>query len=118
MKINKLDNMIGFAVKSGNISLGYKITKADVNNNRVYLIIVAKDVSKNIKEKLEKFIGNKNINYIQYKTKEELGKILGKKEVGVLGIKDINMTKYIIDLIKQEVSYEDIRIIKDIKCKQ
>jgi len=117
MKNNKIDTMIGFAVKSGNISLGYKITKSEINN-RVYLVIVAEDISINIKEKLEKVIENKNIYYIQYKTKEELGNILGKNLVGVLGIKDKNMTKYIIDLIKQEVSYEDIRIIKNIERTQ
>ncbi|MDW7667818.1 MAG: ribosomal L7Ae/L30e/S12e/Gadd45 family protein [Bacillota bacterium] len=113
--MNKIDNMIGFAVKSGNISLGYKITKADIHNNRVYLVVVASDISAKIKEKLENFIGDKNIYYIQYKTKEELGELLGKNLVGVLGIKDENMTNYIIDLINQEVSYEDIRIIKDTK---
>ena len=118
MKNNKIDTMIEFAVKSGNISLGYKITKGEINNNRVYLVIVAEDISINIKEKLEKVIENKNIYYIQYKTKEELGNILGKNLVGVLGIKDKNMTKYIIDLIKQEVSYEDIRIIKNIERTQ
>ncbi len=115
MKMNKIDNMIGFAVRSGNISLGYKITKEDIKNNRVYLVIVAKDVSTKIKEKVENFIGDKDVYYIQYKTKEELGKLLGKNLVGVFGIKDGNMTSYIIDLINQEVSYEDIRIIKDTK---
>src|SRR6056297_390249 len=111
MKINKVNNMIGFAVKSGNISLGYKITKSDIKNNRVFMIIVANDISTKIKEKIETFIENKDIYYIQYSSKEELGKLLGKNLVGVLGIKDRNMTKYIIDLINQEVSYEDIRII-------
>ncbi len=115
MTMNKIDSMIGFAVKSGNISLGYKITKEDIKNNRVYLVIVAKDISIKLIEKIENFIGDKNINIIQYKTKEELGELLGKNLVGVFGIKDRNMTNYIIDLINQEVSYEDIRIIKNTK---
>ena len=115
MKMNKIDNMIGFAVRSGNISLGYNITKADINNDKVYMVIVANDISTKLKGKIENFIGNKDIYYIQYRTKEELGKLLGKNLVGVLGIKEGNMTNYIIDLINQEVSYEDIRIIKDIK---
>jgi len=114
--MNKIDNMIGFAVKSNNIAIGYKLTKKGIQNKKITLTIVAEDLSKTIKEKLDKVLSNENIYYIQYKNKQYLGNIVGKNEVGVIGLKDKNMTDYIIDLINQEVSYEDIRIIKNIKC--
>jgi len=114
--MNKIDNMIGFAVKSNNITIGYKLTKKAINFKKVKLVIVTKDISDSIRAKLNKIVDNEKLYYLEYKNKDYLGKIVGKKQVGVIGIKDRNMTDYIIDLINQEVSYEDIRIIKNIKC--
>jgi ribosomal protein L7Ae-like RNA K-turn-binding protein len=114
--MNKIDNMLGFAVKSNNITIGYKLTKKAVNFKKINLVIVAKDISDSIRKKLDKLLEHENLYYIEYKNKDYLGKIVGKKQVGVIGIKDGNMTDYIIDLINQEVSYEDIRIIKNTKC--
>lgn len=97
-KVNKIYGMLGIARKAGKLVFGYDMAVSLIkSNNAEILVILASDTSdktkKNIVFECEKY-GRK---YIEYGEKLVYGKILNKKEVGVLTITDKNIISYIKD---------------------
>lgn len=78
MDERKIDSLLQISFKAHKIRFGYE------NVNRIKgdtFVIIAKDLSENTKRYiLNRFKGE----IFQYKTKEELGRLFGKNEVGVI----------------------------------
>ncbi len=94
--------MIGLAVKARKASTGTALCIDDLKRNRVKLLFIASDCSENTREKVLSALADKNINTTEVFTKEQLGSIIGKEEISVVGIKDFNFAKGIIDKITKE----------------
>ncbi len=98
--MNNALNFIGLIKKSGNLLIGYNnCEKAIKSNVKVFLVILAEDVSNNTYEFFERLSCNKNFKLIQCFDKKSLGKILGREETGVIGIKDKNLSNSILNKI-------------------
>lgn len=93
--MNKIYAMLGIAKKGGNISLGYDAAVNDIKRGKCILIVLACDASDKTKENIKYACGNQNVEYIEFGEKENLGKYLGRKTVGVLSITDKNIAAYI-----------------------
>ncbi|WP_028950781.1 50S ribosomal protein L7 [Sulfurihydrogenibium subterraneum] len=78
MDEKKIDTLLQLSFRAGKIRFGYE------NINKVKggtFVIIAKDLSENTKRYiLNRFKGE----IFQYKTKEELGRLFGKNQVGVI----------------------------------
>ena len=78
MDERKIDTLLQLSFRARKIKFGYE------NVNKVKgdtFVIIAKDLSENTKRYiLNRFKGE----VFQYKTKEELGKLFGKNQVGVI----------------------------------
>lgn len=94
--------MIGLAVKARKASTGTAICIEELKRNRIKLLFIASDCSENTREKVFSAIADKNIETSKVFTKEQLGSIIGKEEISVVGIKDFNFAKGIIDKITKE----------------
>jgi ribosomal protein L7Ae-like RNA K-turn-binding protein len=77
--MNKIYSMLGLARKGGNISIGFDTTKADIEKNKSFLVIIAEDASEKTKENIIFLCRRHNSKYIEFGEKEILGKSLGKK---------------------------------------
>ena len=96
---NKLVSLIQFAKKSR--SIVYKQSLASlVAKNKIYLIILAKDIAPSSLNDVKKIC--KNVELLYLEDKLVLGELLSKNEVSVFGISNINIAKQIKLLVKEE----------------
>jgi ribosomal protein L7Ae-like RNA K-turn-binding protein len=95
--MHKIYSMLGIARKGGNISIGFDSTKLNIEKNKSFLVIIARDASEKTKKNIQFICDNYNCEYIEFGEKELLGKSLGKKVVSVLSISDKNIASYLLN---------------------
>ena len=96
---NKALSMIGLAAKAGRLSSGETAVENAIKSYNAQLVIVAEDASDNTKKKFEDMCNFRDISIIQFSTKEELGKVLGKEYRASIAIIDENFAKGIKEKI-------------------
>ena len=114
-------NLLGFAARSGKISYGEEDILNGIEKGKIALTLIAKDMSKKSKDRVEKKIINESLNYsrntskrkisqdikvIIVGTKEENSSAVGKINKPIIGIKDRNLAKGIIKSILEEIDGE------------
>lgn len=92
---------LGLIKKSGKIAEGYNKCEELIKKNRICLILFSRDASENTKEKFLNYCSKKGIPSIEDYSKEELGYILGKNEIKVLGITDPNLSRKLLEYWKK-----------------
>ncbi|MEG0034286.1 MAG: hypothetical protein RR578_00240 [Bacilli bacterium] len=99
MNKTKINTLIQFAIRSKSIcfkqTLGFNVYK-----RRVFLIVVASDISQNSRDDIDSI--KKNIPCITLYSKVELGELFSKAEVSGFGIMNVNIAKEINKLVKEE----------------
>lgn len=97
-KINKIYGMLGIARKAGKLVFGYDMTVSLIKgNNSEILVVLASDTSEKTKKNIIFECDKYGRKYIEYGEKLVYGKILNKKEVGILTITDKNIISYLKD---------------------
>lgn len=95
----KIISLIQFAKRSK--SIVYKQSLANlIIKNRIYLIILAKDIAPSSLNDIRKIC--KNVDIIYLENKSTLGELLSKDEVSVFGISNRNIANQIKLLVKEE----------------
>ncbi len=98
--MNNALNFIGIINKSGNLIIGYNnCEKAIKSKVKLFLVIVACDVSENTYELFERLSSSGNFKLVKCFSKKNLGNILGKEEIGVIGIKDYKLSVSMLNKI-------------------
>ncbi|WP_131043113.1 L7Ae/L30e/S12e/Gadd45 family ribosomal protein [Clostridioides difficile] len=102
MKNNKekVLSFLGLATRAGKIVSGDDSTLLDLKKGKVNLILIAEDASNNTKKLFKDKSTFRNIPYLFFSTKGEIGFAIGKSPRAVVGIKDENFSKKIIELIE------------------
>ena len=95
----KIKTMISFAVRARKISFGESVLS---RKGKVKLALMASDASENTSKKYLDKLSYNQIRYIVYGTKGELGEVVNKNDVCLLGIEDPNIAKEIIKIMKEE----------------
>ena len=94
--MNKFYGMLGIAKKAGKLTIGYDTAVFTIKSNAAdILIIVAGDASDKTKKNIIFECNKYNRDYIEYGEKVEYGRILNKKEIGVLAVTDKNIISYL-----------------------
>lgn len=104
MKTNedKIYSLLGLATRAGKIVSGDDSTLLELKRGNVKLVIVAQDSSDNTKKLFKDKSSYRNINYVYFSNKLQLGYAIGKAPRAVLGVKDINFANKILELIKTQ----------------
>jgi ribosomal protein L7Ae-like RNA K-turn-binding protein len=87
---SKLYSFIGLMQKAGKLSSGDDSVEIDIKKGKTKLLIIAQDASENTKKKFENMARYRNIPYIFFGTKENIGLSIGKSSRAVLSIEDEN----------------------------
>ncbi len=98
--MNKIYSLLGLCMKSGNLVSGDDSTLLDIKRNRVHLVLIAEDASENTKKLFKDKCLYRNISYYYFSTKYDLGEAIGKAPRAVIGIRDINFSNKIKELLK------------------
>ncbi|SCN21914.1 ribosomal protein L7Ae family protein [Clostridium sp. N3C] len=95
------DNFLQFLALTkgaGKLIEGYNKCEEKIKHGKVFLCILSKSLSENSYKKFKNLCEKKNIKYIYDYDKEELGSILGRKEINVLGVIDSNMSTRLMEI--------------------
>lgn len=102
MKTDKFHSMLGISKKAGKLLSGNYSVDKYIKLKKVFLVVLATDVSKNTFKKFAALCEQNEIPYIVYSTKELLAKAIGREIVGVIGVTDKGLANALLDAAKEE----------------
>lgn len=100
MMENRIYQMIALCQKARKLVAGEFACKKAVLEKEALLVIVATDASKNTKKLFNDKTSYRNIECVEWGTKENLGSTLGKEPRAVIAIVDINFATKIGQMIR------------------
>lgn len=90
-------SMIGLAKKAGKVAAGGFLAEKAVRDGMAELLVVAEDAAQNIKKKFSNSSAYYEIDYMEYGTKETLGRFTGCENIAVVAVTDPGFAKAIED---------------------
>lgn len=94
---DKILGLIGLAMKAGKVSFGADSVEETIEKGKVKLVILSEESSERTKTKFEELCKKSEIPLIIYGSIENLSKAIGKNNKTVIGIKDVNLSKSILE---------------------
>ena len=95
----KVATLIGFAERSGKLLTGSYPVEESIRHKKAKLILVATDVNPKRLEILKFWCNDMGVPLQNIGTKDEYGKLLKKRAVGLLALTDASMAKGIIQAV-------------------
>lgn len=96
MSNKKLEASVSMAKRAGKLLLGFDVVKEAMEEKKLQIILLAKDVSPKTQKEVEFFAGKGNIKAYKIPvTMDELWYLVGKRS-GVIGVSDIGFSSMII----------------------
>ena len=89
--------LLSLAVRARKLAAGAQAVISGVQKNRLHLILIAEDASPNLRRKIERL--QPACPMITYGSKDRLGQLLQRTELGVIGILD----SHFADGLKREL---------------
>lgn len=94
-------NMLGLCQRAGKLLSGDCAVKDGIKNKKVVLVLLATDASERTKKEYLHIAKANNTNIVQYGTKADLGRSVGKSLRAAVAITDSNFAKEIIQIIER-----------------
>ena len=86
--VEKIKSLIVMAAKAGMLASGYSAVRDGIEKGKVSTLIFAADIAEGTKEKVELLDAARGMPRETLFTREELGRMLGRELVGVVGIEE------------------------------
>jgi len=102
----KIYFLLGLAQKGGKIVSGWDLVKKFLPLGKIKLLIIAEDASDNTKNYFKAMCEKFNVPYCFYGNSYELGSSIGKEERKVIGIKDVNISRKILEYLGSHLNSE------------
>lgn len=83
--------MLQLARKAGKLTVGMDATLRSMSRREVYLLVMAADFSSGSKSRARDMADQYKLEIVEWGTKEVLGTLLNRSDVGLLGITDKNL---------------------------
>ena len=103
-KNKKILGLLGLSARAGSISFGTDSTIAEIDKNKIKLVIVATDASERTKRKFINKCEKSSIPIIEFGLIEEISKSIGKQNKAIIGVKDYNMAREIEKINRGDVN--------------
>ncbi|MBQ9267829.1 MAG: ribosomal L7Ae/L30e/S12e/Gadd45 family protein [Clostridia bacterium] len=100
--IDRIYSMLGLCMKAGKIAYGSDMCEEKIKCEKVSMLIVAEDASKNTKERFRKLCDRK-IKYWEFGKINEISHYIGKENKAVIGIMDDGFSKKINELMEESL---------------
>ena len=97
----KIYGLIGICQKAGKLISGEFSCENAIKKDTIYLLILARDASKNTCKKFKDKCRYRNVPLVEFGTRESLGKAIGKAKRATIGVVDKNLAEKIAILIRQ-----------------
>ncbi len=97
---DKIYSFLGLATRAGKLVSGDDSTLLELRRGNVKLVIVADDASENTKKLFKDKSSYRNVKYVYFSTKLQLGLAIGKAPRAAIGVKDTNFANKIMELME------------------
>lgn len=97
--INKVYGLLGICSKAGKLAVGTEAVIENVLKNQIELVIIAEDTSQKTKQKIKKICEEKNVEVKIFGNIFDNSNAIGKVNKAIIGIKDKNLAKAILEKI-------------------
>ncbi|MDK2585032.1 ribosomal L7Ae/L30e/S12e/Gadd45 family protein [Romboutsia sedimentorum] len=97
---DKIYSFLGLATRAGKLVSGDDSTLLELRRGNVKLVIVADDASENTKKLFKDKSSYRNVKYVYFSTKLQLGLAIGKAPRAAIGVKDANFANKIMELME------------------
>lgn len=99
--MNKVFGMLGLAKRAGKVQTGEFLCDKAIKSGQSRLIIIASDISENSKKAICDACNYYSVEYVEYGTAEELGKITGSSTRVVVSVNDDSFKNAILSKIER-----------------
>jgi ribosomal protein L7Ae-like RNA K-turn-binding protein len=99
---SKIAGLIGLANRAGKLTIGGEATEKALFRNKVQLLIFAVDASTGSINKLDAAVRKYLVPTVNLLSKSELGQILGRDEVAILGVRDESFARGLLKLATEK----------------
>lgn len=99
-KTEQAQKVLGFAQRARKLLVGMNAAESAIRSGRARVVIIASDTSRNTESKIRELASMRHIPVFRCGTKDELGQLLGRKEVGIIGIADKNFANSIRQILE------------------
>ena len=96
---DRVYSLLSLCAKAGRLTSGNFSVESAVKDNKAYIVIVAKDASKNTKKLFDQKCNCYNIPYYEYGDKDSLGRFIGKEMRTSVAVLDKGFADQIINYI-------------------
>lgn len=110
----KLKAYLGFATKAGKLLSGTHTCIYSMERGKVKLLIIAEDVSTNMKNKLEPVAKRNGVEYRIYGEADKLAHCTGRYGHGAFAVTDSNFAKVIAAEIDSEAANDNTRETQEV----
>jgi ribosomal protein L7Ae-like RNA K-turn-binding protein len=99
---DKFLQFLGIVKKSGNLVEGYNKCEEIIDKRKLFLLIISTNCSSNTKDKFIRLCINNAVPYVEVYSSEDLGTIIGRAEINLLGVLNKNMSDNLLLLLKEQ----------------
>ena len=103
MDTKKIYSWLGLSMRAGRLVSGEDTTLSEVKKKRTKLVIISEDASNNTKKLFNDKCSYRDIEFVIFGTKAEIGNSIGKSPRAVVGILDENIAKEIKKIIEKDL---------------
>ncbi len=90
---SKVESLVGLALRAGKMAVGTAAAEKALHKRKVYLLILAEDVSSNTEALFREHAAKVGIPILKAGTKAMWGKLVDRKELAVLAVLDVHFAK-------------------------
>lgn len=94
----RLLGLLGLGVRGRNVLVGVDRVREAAKNGELRVAVVAADVSKNSREKIDGLLKAKGVPTLEVPSAVELGEVAGRESTAVIGVVDPQLAKGILAL--------------------
>ena len=80
--------LLGLGMRSRGVIVGVRQVREAAKHNKVFMAVVAKDVSSNSLDKVVPLLNGRRVKFVEVPSAAELGAAVGRAETAVVGIVD------------------------------
>src|SRR3569833_8855 len=106
MELQRVMRLLGLGVRGRGAIVGVKQVREAARSNKVFLAVVATDVSENSLEKIVPLLNARRVRFIEVPSSVELGAAVGRDQTAVVGIVDRQLAAGVRQIVEGGIPSE------------
>lgn len=102
MKVQEIRGLLGLAHRARGLAIGSRETRSELRRGEIRLVLLSADGSPRDRERILRVAEEEQVPVRIVGSGEELGAVIGRGAVGVLGIRDRNLASGILQRLPNE----------------